>query len=179
MRRAFVIGLVGLFLASLSARAEEAKVSEALKPLRFLVGDWTGKGGSKTEQGMGAFSFQFELQGAVLVRRNVADYPATAQKPAVHHEDLMVIYSDPQTKSLQATYFDNEPHVIHYAVEMSADGDTVTFVSDEAASQPRFRLTYRKTGDDTVAGRFEIAPPGKADEFSNYMEWTARRKRHK
>ena len=177
MRRAFVVGVVGLLLASLSAMAEEAKISEGLKPLRFLVGDWTGKGGSKAEQGKGAFSFQFELQGTALVRRNVADYPATAQKPAVHHEDLMVIYSDPQTKNLQAMYFDNEPHVIHYVVEVSADGDTVTFVSDEAASQPRFRLSYRKTGDSTVAGKFEMAAPGKADEFANYMEWTARRKR--
>jgi hypothetical protein len=177
MRRAVVIGMVGLFLAWLSAMAEDAKISEGLKALRFLVGDWTGKGGSKAEQGKGAFSFQFELQGTVLVRRNVADYPATAEKPAVHHEDLMVIYSDPQTKSLQAMYFDNEPHVIHYAVEVAADGDTVTFVSDEVASQPRFRLTYRKTGEETVAGKFEIAAPGKADEFANYMEWTARRKK--
>ena len=176
MRRAFVVGVVGLLLASLSAMAEESKVSEALKPLRFLVGDWTGKGGSKAEQGMGAFSFQFEVQGTVLVRRNVADYPATAQRPAVHHEDLMVIYSDPQTKGLQAMYFDNEPHVIHYAVEVSRDGDSVTFVSDESSNQPRFRLSYRRMGDGTVAGKFEIAAPGKSDEFANYMEWTAQRK---
>ena len=179
MRKTLVIGLAALFLASLPATSEDAKISEALKPLGFLVGDWAGKGGIKAEQGIGAFSFQFELQGTVLVRRNVADYPATAQKPAAHHEDLMVIYNDPQAKRLQAMYFDNEPHVIHYAVEATADGDTVTFVSDEAASQPRFRLTYRKTGDDTVAGKFEIAPPGKADEFANYMEWTAQRKVHK
>ena len=179
MRKTLAIGLVALFLAPLPATTQETKISDALKPLSFLVGDWTGKGGRKAEQGMGAFSFQFELQGTVLVRRNTADYPATAQKPAVHHEDLMVIYDDPQTKSLQAMYFDNEPHVIHYAVDVAADGDRVTFVSDQAASQPRFRLTYRKTGDETVAGKFEIAPPGKADEFANYLEWTAQRKVHK
>ncbi|MBZ5721544.1 MAG: hypothetical protein LAO03_14290 [Acidobacteriia bacterium] len=180
MRRALVIGLVSLVLTSLTAAAaEQPGLAEAMKPFRFLVGDWTGRGGSKAEQGMGAFSFQFELQGTVLVRRNVADYPATAQKPSVHHEDLMVIYSDPETKSLQAMYFDNEPHVIHYAVEVSPDGDTLTFVSDEAGAQPRFRLTYHKTGANTLSGKFEIAPPGKADEFANYMEWTARRKGRK
>jgi hypothetical protein len=179
MRRALVIGLVGLVLTSLPAAAQTAGVAEAMKSLRFLVGDWTGKGGSKAEPGRGAFSFQFELQGTVLVRRNVADYPATAQKPAVHHEDLMVVYSDPGTKGLQAMYFDNEPHVIHYVVEVSADGDAITFLSDEVANQPRFRLSYRRTGEGMVAGKFEIAAPGKTDEFANYMEWTARRKSRK
>jgi len=43
-------------------------------------------------------------------------------------------------------------------------------------SSPRYRLTYVKTGSDTLTLRFEIAPPGKPDSFSTYIEAKAKRK---
>lgn len=135
----------------------------------LLIGDWNGEGGGPG-QGTGEFSFQQDLDGAILIRKNVAHYPATKDKPAYSHTDLMIIDS-----TMHATYFDNEHHTIYYAVEPSADGNSVQFVSDGKVAEPRYRLTYRKTGDDRLAIRFEIASPGK--DFATYIEAGARRKK--
>ena len=83
----------------------------------------------------------------------------------------MVIY--PEGKGFQAVYFDSEEHIIRYAVEVSADTNTVAFVSDAPPGAPRFRLTYHKTGDATLSGKFEVAPPDKP--FATYLEWSAQK----
>lgn len=165
-----VAGVLLLGVASLLA--QPAKQDQQWAPLAFLVGDWVGEGDGGPGQGSGGFSFLPDQDGKILIRKNLANYPATKDKPAYSHSDLMIIYYE---AALRAIYFDDEGHTIHYAVEPSADGNSVQFLSDASASQPRYRLTYRKTGDDRVAIRFEIAPPGK--EFATYIEATARRKK--
>lgn len=141
-------------------------------PLQFLVGDWVGAGGGGPGQGSGDFSFTPELQGKILVRRSSADYPATRDKPAYRHDDLMIVYRESPAADLRADFFDNEGHVIRYLVQPSNDKQVV-FVTPPGSAGPRFRLTY-KGAADTLAGKFEIAPPGK--DFATYLEWTARRK---
>ncbi len=143
---------------------------------RFLIGEWIGEGGSQPGQGTGNFSFKPELQGKVLVRRNRADYPATKDRLAFSHEDLMVIYQEENGSRDRAIYFDNEGHVILYTVEFSADGKSTVFVSGAEADQPRFRLTYSKVSNDALKCKFEIAPPSHPESFANYLEWTAHRK---
>ena len=143
-------------------------------PIAFLVGDWVGEGGGGPGQGSGEFSFRPDQDGNILIRKNLSNYPAANGKPAYSHTDLMLVYRDSGATQLRAIYFDDEDHTIHYTVEPSADGNGVQFVSDAATTLSRYRLTYRKTGDDRVAIRFEIAPPGK--EFATYIDATARRK---
>jgi hypothetical protein len=164
---------LGLLLAAgpVAGRAAEP---DRWAELRFLIGDWTGE--DKGGQGSGEFSLAADLEGKVLVRRGKADLPAAGQRPAGHHEDLMVIHRDGTDGPIEAVYFDNEGHVIHYSVTASKDGQTVTFISEAAASEPRFRLTYKKEKEDSVVVKFEIAPPGKPDGFQTYLEGTARRK---
>jgi hypothetical protein len=148
------------------------------KELRFLVGEWTGEGGGTyTGAGAGSYTFLPELDGKILVRRNSSDYPAANGRPAIHHEDVMTVYREGETQAPQAIYFDNEGHVIRYAIEADPAGKQARFVSAPQAGQPRYRLTYRETGKDRVAGLFEVAPPGKPDSFTTYIEWTARRKK--
>src|SRR5512144_232363 len=50
---------------------------KALEPLRFLLGEWQGEGGAKPGEASGGFTFAPGLQGRVILRTNVADYPAT------------------------------------------------------------------------------------------------------
>jgi hypothetical protein len=109
------------------------------------------------------------------MRRNRAEFPAAQGRPAVTHEDLMVIYRPDASGSSKAIYFDSENHVINYAAAFSHQGRTLTFLSDAVAGAPRFRLSYAKTGDDLVKIKFEIGPPGKPDEFKTYLEGDARR----
>lgn len=65
--------------------------------------------------------------------------------------------------------------MINYAVTFSDDNRTLTFLSDALPANPRFRLSYTRAGDDSMAIRFEIAPPGKPESFKTYLQGDARR----
>ncbi len=163
---------IGVLFLAVAALLAQPVTDPRWAPLAFLIGDWTGEGGGGPGQGTGEFSFQPDLGGAILMRKNVSRYPATKDQPAYSHTDLLIVDS-----TLHAVYFDDEGHTIHYLVEPLPDGKGAQFLSDAAPSQPRYRLTYRKLGDDRVAIRFEIAPPGKPEGFSTYIDATARRSR--
>ena len=147
-----------------------APAADPFAPLRFLVGRWQGEDAKGVPgKGSGEFTLRPELGGKVLVRRNVADYPAQNGRPAVHHEDLTTVY--PERGELKALYVDNEGHAIHYTVAAAPGGDGAVLLSEGPG--PRFRLSYLKQGADRIAIRFEIAPPGK--DFATYLEAGARR----
>jgi hypothetical protein len=154
----------------------QQKTTDPWAAWRFLVGEWTGEGSGQPGEGTGSSSFAFDLGGKILVRRNRADYPATKERPAVSHEDLLVIYQASEGPPARAIYFDNEGHVIQYRAQFSEDQKVLTFLSDPAPSTPRFRLTYTKGGNGTLAVKFEIATPAQPDTFSTYAEGVVRRK---
>jgi hypothetical protein len=161
-------------IGSASAQAQTDKTGNPFDPLRFLVGDWVGEGSSKAGQGQGAFSIKEDLGGAILVRRDHTDYPATNGKPAFSLDVMMVIFAE--GGQLRATYFDSEKHAIHYTAQSVVPGTSIQFVSGQASGAPTFRLTYTKTSSDKMSVKFEIAPPGKPDSFTTYAEGVARRK---
>lgn len=140
-----------------------------------FLGTWQGVGSGEPGQGKGEFTFEPSLQGAILTRHNYAEYPASKDKAAYRHDDLMVIYPDADNKKTRADYWDNEGHMIHYDVELSAT--RLVFISNEAEAGPRYRLTYLKSADgDELKLTFEIAPPTNRKSFKTYIEASARRK---
>ena len=148
----------------------------SLDDLRFLIGEWEGVGGGGPGAGRGVFSFAFDLQNKAIVRKNYAEYPPAADRPAVRHDDLMVIYLDRASNQILANYFDSEGQQIIYKMTSSSDHEAVTFLSEPSALKPRYRLTYRRVQDGTLNGKFEIAPSGQPEAFKTYLEWTARKK---
>jgi hypothetical protein len=163
------------FSSSGQSFAQQPADTTTWDSFRFLLGEWVGEGTGSPGEGIGSFSFSFDLEGKILVRKNRSDYPATKDKPAYSHTDLMIIYRETED-SLKAIYFDNEAHVIHYAVSFSKDQNTLTFLSDASPSSPRFRFIYTRTTPDKLKLEFDIAPPGKPDAFSRYVEGSAHRK---
>lgn len=103
---------------------------------------------------------------SVLVRKSHSEYPASQGRPAIVHDELMVVYSE--RGHTRAVYFDNEGHVINYTPSFSPDGRTLTLVSDLASNTPTFRLTYVSTESDVLKINFEIAPPG-TSTFKSYV----------
>lgn len=141
----------------------------------FLIGKWVGEGSGDAGQGTGYSIFEKSLNGKVLIRKNRADYPATKDRPAYSHDDLMIVYFDPASKQPRAFYTDSEGHVIQYAATLSSDGNTLTFVSDPLPASPRYRLTYLRTKPDAMSLKFEVAPPGNPEQFQKFIEATLRK----
>lgn len=164
-----------LISTGMNVMAQE-RDSSGWEAFAFLIGDWVAEGGGSPGQATGTFSHSYDLQKTVIVRRNHAEYPATGDRPAFTHDDLMVIYHG-QGGSVQAQYFDNEGHVIHYSVDVAGRGDSLVFTSDLSPSSPRFRFTYLKQENDALKTEFAIAQPGSPANFRRYVEGFARRKK--
>jgi hypothetical protein len=141
----------------------------------YLVGDWEGGDLNDPHQGYGVFSFGFELNGTILVRKNRTIFPTTPEREGYTHDDLLVIYTEFSGRK-RGIYFDNEGHVIHYEVKVDPDQKDIILESDPAPSGPQFRFSYTQISQDTLSARFEIAPPGQPGEFTSYLEGTAKRK---
>jgi hypothetical protein len=163
--------LLGAALLAITATGQTVK-DDPWKPFQFLIGEWVGEGGGGPGQGGGGFSLQFDLQRQVLVRKNFADYPAQDGRPAAHHEDLMIIYLDDQSKKPRAIYFDSEGHTIRYAVAAARGG--LVFESEAAEPGPHYRLSYTPS-DQRVNGKFEMQAPGQS-EYKTYLDFAVRRK---
>jgi hypothetical protein len=171
---ACVLPLICLFSLNWLAFGQSAGHTDRWSGWQFLVGEWVGEGTGTPGEGTGGFTITPDLHNSVLVRRNFAEYPATKDKPAFTHVDLMVMYYE--NEEPRAIYFDNEGHVIRYSVEFSHDSSSLTFLSEHVASAPRFRFTYIKGSPGSLKILFDIAPPNSPDTFSRYIEATARRK---
>ena len=148
-----------------------------LEPFRFLIGIWRSSGSGMPGGASGSAEFSRALMDRVIVRNSVAEYPPAAGKAAYRHEDLMVVYVDTDS-TIKADYFDNEGHVIRYSVQSPAQGEAV-FLSLSSPAAPRYRLTYSLTSSGTLDGKFEIAPPGGAENFATYLTWSSKATDHR
>lgn len=137
----------------------------------FLIGEWVGEGNGQPGQGEGKFSFQTDLDGNILVRKNHTAFPETASSKAYVHEDLLVVYPGNQGSPQEAIYFDNEGHTIKYIVSFTEN--TVVLTSDLIVNLPRFRLSYSMIDSGTVKIDFEMASPQKPEEFKMYLSGKA------
>jgi len=141
----------------------------------FLMGEWVGEGSGQPGKGGGYFSFNTDLDGNVLVRKGHTEFPATADKEASVHDDLMYIYPDYTGNVAKAIYFDNEGHVINYLITYTEN--SIVLTSEAMQNAPRFRLSYIMIDKDSVNVRFEFAPSSKPNDFKTYIEGKSVRKK--
>ena len=167
---------LGFLLLPAFTAAQQTKTPDPWGPFKFLVGTWTAEGHGQPGEGKGGFTFRIELQGKILERRSRVDFPATPQRPAFAHEDLLVVYRAGDLTPNRAIYFDSEGFVIHYTATFSEKGKGLTFLSDASPQASRQRLTYVQNEDGTLNVKFEIAPPGKPEAFVTHVEGIAHRR---
>ena len=156
-------------LVLLSGPIARAAGPPELEPLAFLLGEWPSQGKGQPGQGSGTAVFTRSLQDRLILRSSYAEYPDSAGKPTPRHDDLMVIYAA-HDAGIRANYYDSEGHVIRYTVKSPAPGEAV-FLSDAAAGEPRFRLSYKLESAGVLRGRFEVASPDAPDTFKPYLTW--------
>jgi hypothetical protein len=166
-----LLGLSVLFAVVACAGIPSRSADSAgLSALKFLQGKWVGEGSSESGRGGGYATFEEDLQRKVIVRRNHAEYPASHDRAAYQHDDLMVIYVDPSSKGVRAFYTDNEGHVIQYAVSVSADGNTVTFLADRESGAAQYRLTYTRHEENKMTILLEARGASQDAQFQKIVE---------
>lgn len=169
-----------LFLLSPMALFAQ-NLPESWNAWQFLLGEWTSgqSSGVPGQASKGSFSLTPDLGGQVLVRKNHAEYPAANGRPAIVHDDLMIIYHVPSATGRFATkafYDDSEGHVIHYNVSFSPDKKQIVFLSEPSQGAPQYRLSYEDLQPGVAKVVFEIAPPNKPEQFATYVQATVKRK---
>jgi len=142
--------------------------------LRFLLGSWEAKttGGVAQAQASAGYAFRLELRDHILARHSRTGACAAPDDFDCQHSDLLYIYPAGNGQALEAIYFDNEGHVIHYGVSIPMPG-TVVFLSDPAQPGPQYRLSYTLL-EGVISGRFELRMPNQT-EFTSYLEWSGKR----
>lgn len=142
------------------------------KKLNILIGNWKGEGSGKPGEGEGYFSFNYDLNNKIIIRKSHSEYPATKDKPLIVHDDLMIVYLNYSGNPEKAIYFDNEGHVINYSITFPNDNDIV-FTSDKIPNGPIFRLTYSKLENDLLNVKFEMSQDG--ENYITYVEGKSKR----
>jgi hypothetical protein len=137
----------------------------------WLLGEWAGEGSGKPGQGSGTFSLQPDLDNNVLIRKNHSVYPASNDKPAIIHDDLMIVYTDFSGNPSKAIYFDNEGHTINYNI--AATDNAVIMTSDKIPNVPVFRLSYILLEKGSINVKFEMSRDG--ETFTTYTEGKCKR----
>ena len=160
-------GVIFVMLFQVYAFSQGAHNQPDWSSFEFLFGSWEGGGSGNPGEGKGSFTFDKDLDGKILLRKNLSEYPATKTHVAFTHKDLLIIYPG-NTDTSYAIYFDNEGHSIHYSVFAETDKQVI-LLSEVSMSSPRFRLTYQKISTDSLSIRFDIAPPGKPMNFNSYL----------
>jgi hypothetical protein len=166
------VTIVAVLLTAFAGSVVYGAGPAELEPLGFLIGQWSASGAGQPGAASGAATFTRSLQDRVILRTSYAEYPATEAKPASRHDDLMVIYAAAGGGS-RADYYDNEGHIIHYAVRSPAPREAI-FLS-EPDGGPRFRLTYRLEATGVLRGEFAVSPPGAGEAFKPYLTWESRK----
>lgn len=177
MKKAVIILLSFISIFFMGANRVSAQQKAVTVPeWNFVLGDWIGEGSGKPGEGAGWFTFNKELDGNVLVRKNHTAFPAANGKPASVHDDLLIVYLDNAGALTKAIYFDNEGHVINYAVSFNQTEKSLVFTGEIQKDMPRFRLTYKAIENNILNIDFEFAPPNQPEAFSKYISGQAHRK---
>jgi hypothetical protein len=165
-----ILTFIFLLLLTFNNLASGQQTSANWNKWNHLIGEWVGEGNGQPGQGEGSFTFQTDLDGKILVRKNHNVFPETANAAEKVHDDLLIVY--PLAKGIQeAIYFDNEGNTIKYKVSFTEN--TIVLTSEKSSGAPRFRLSYTKIDDKTVNISFDMASPDAPESFRTYLSGKA------
>ena len=175
MKISTVISMLSFLFFTTTLSAQNVRPDSVWTSCNYLMGDWIGEGDGATGKGSGEFSFHFDLDKNILVRKNHSQYAGEKGKPATH-DDMMIIYPSAAGVPDHAIYFDNEGHTINYTIPFTNENKTIVFTSEKKPGAVTFRLSYIFSDASYVTIKFEVATPNNPDTFRNYISGTAHKK---
>src|SRR5579859_6379984 len=107
--RLFSLISLGILISTFATLAfAQSPTKDEWADWKGLLGNWVGTDGTGApgKASGGGCSFATDLQGKVIVRKNHAEYPAANGRPAVVHDDLMIIFR--RGSAVRATYYDSD-----------------------------------------------------------------------
>lgn len=144
--------------------AQTTKRDSIWMPMKFFVGEWTGKGGGEPGNGDYERSYKWIFNGRYIEIHNKSAYPPSANNPKGEvHEDLGYISYDKARKTFVLRQFHTEGFVNQYKLDsISPDRKTLVFITESIENIPagwKAKETYRLINDDEFEETFELAEP--------------------
>jgi hypothetical protein len=158
-----------LFAFSGFLNASFFQQNSKLDKWNWLIGEWKDNGSHQPGQASNTFTFTYDLDRKIIVRKTNSSQPDITGKYNFMHEDLMIIYPDQTGKPDKAIYFDNEGHIINYKI--SFEGKSIVFKNFDRGNSPVYRLTYTRMDNGTISRKFELSRDGEL--FNTYEEVTS------
>jgi hypothetical protein len=163
--------LMFLLLTPFFSSGQSVNGDSTWNPVKFFIGEWTGRGEGEPGKGNYERSYKFILKNNFIEIKNTAAYlPTNKKEKGEIHEDLGYISYDKIKKKFILRQFHVEGFVNEYlSADLSSDGKTIIFITESIENIPpgyRGRETYRILTANEFEEIFEIAEPGK--DFTVY-----------
>jgi hypothetical protein len=155
-----LIAFTGFLNASFSQQ------NSKLDKWNWLTGEWKDNVSHTSGQPGNSFTFTFDLDRKILVRKTNSSQSDITGKYTMIHQDLMIIYPDQAGKSDKAIYFDNEGLIINYKITF--EGKSIIFKNYDRGNSPVYRLTYTRIDNETASRKFELSRDG--ENFTTFEE---------
>ncbi|MDD2602514.1 MAG: hypothetical protein WCS15_03880 [Prevotella sp.] len=167
----FILALF-IFLPCM-AFAQTTKKDSIWAPMRFFIGQWTGKSEGTADKGVYERTYKPVLNDNFIEVNNKTTFEPTAEQPKGEvHEDMGFISYDKSKKKFVLRQFHIESFVNTYVMDsISPDHKTMVFVSDQIENiKPgwRARETYNIINENEFVETFELAEPNK--DFEVYKQ---------
>ncbi len=171
-----ILILVMILPVLLAAQAE--KKQDVWEPMKFLVGEWEGKGEGKSGISTVSHDFEFIMKGKYLHMRTKATFEPQEKNPKGEvHEDWGFFSYDGSRKKNMFRQFHVEGFITQYVLEDISEEGKLVFATEQIENAPpglKARLTFRRLNSDGLEVNFELSFPGR--EFDCYSLNTLKRK---
>jgi len=168
-----------ILLFSTVSFGQLSKQDSIWSPMKYFVGEWTGKSDGQPGNGTYERTYQFVLNRKFIEIKNKSTWSPTTENPKGEvHEDIGYISYDNARKTFVLRQFHIDGFVNQYRLDsISADGKTMVFISESIENIPngwRAKETYQLTENNEFIETFELAEPGK--QFEVYTKAVLKRK---
>jgi hypothetical protein len=150
--------------------AQTEKKQDVWEPMKFLVGQWEGKGEGKSGISKVSHDFEFIMKGRYLHMRTKATFEPQEKNPKGEvHEDWGFFSHDRSREKIVFRQFHVEGFITQYVLEDISEEGKLVFTTEQIENAPpglKARLTFKRLNAEALEVNFELSFTGR--EFDCY-----------